>query len=309
MTTNPKPQMTLGPVLFNWAPEKWRDFYFEVADESPVQTVYIGEVICSKRAPLFDPHMEEVVTRLLDAGKKLVFSTLSETASSVDRRLVKKIAASDGFTIEANDVSALSHIGDRPHHIGPYINTYNEESLSFFAGNGATSICIPPETPKSGIAELAKVAKQNNVALEVVVYGRIGLALSARCYHARAHGRTKDSCQFVCDVDPDGMVLETMEGAPFLAINGIQTMSYTCYNLINELEELASFGVDAFRISPQSTGTTAITRVFDDVINGRMEVEKAVEGLKALALDIPFSNGFYHRKSGINWQVSNSPDS
>jgi hypothetical protein len=28
-------QLGLGPVLYNWAPERWRDFYFRVADEAP----------------------------------------------------------------------------------------------------------------------------------------------------------------------------------------------------------------------------------------------------------------------------------
>lgn len=45
-------ELTLGPVLFNWTPEVWRDFYFRVANEAPVTIVYLGEVICSKRAPL-----------------------------------------------------------------------------------------------------------------------------------------------------------------------------------------------------------------------------------------------------------------
>jgi len=29
-------ELTLGPVLFNWQPERWRDFYFRIADEAPV---------------------------------------------------------------------------------------------------------------------------------------------------------------------------------------------------------------------------------------------------------------------------------
>ncbi len=297
-------QLTLGPVLFNWTPEKWRDFYFEIADESPVKTVYIGEVICSKRAPLFDPVMEEVVTRLTDAGKELVFSTLSETASAIDRRAMKRVATSDGFTIEANDVSALYHLGNRPHTIGPYINSYNEESLAFFAGNGATSICLPPETPRDGIAELGKVAKELNIDLELQVFGRTGLALSARCYHARAHDRTKDSCQFVCDVDPDGMVLETMEGEPFLAINGIQTMTYTCLNLVAELGDLSQLGIKKLRISPQSTGTLEISKIFQDVMEEKTDPQQANLALRDHSINAPFSNGFYHHKPGIEWTVS-----
>ena len=84
--------------------------------------------------------------------------------------------------------------------------------------------------------------------------------MSARCYHARAHDRTKDSCLFVCDKDPDGAVLHTLEGRPFFTINGIQTMSYSCLNLISELDELSASGISRFRISPQSTGTVAVTK-------------------------------------------------
>ena len=57
-------KLTLGPVLFNWRPESWRDFYFRIADEAPVATVYLGETVCSKRAPLFEPHYEAVAERL-----------------------------------------------------------------------------------------------------------------------------------------------------------------------------------------------------------------------------------------------------
>ncbi len=37
-----KASLTLGPVLFNWPAETWRDFYFRIADEAPVDIVYLG---------------------------------------------------------------------------------------------------------------------------------------------------------------------------------------------------------------------------------------------------------------------------
>ena len=46
-------QLTLGPVLYNWQPERWRDFYFRIADEAPVDRVAVGEVVCSKLRTLF----------------------------------------------------------------------------------------------------------------------------------------------------------------------------------------------------------------------------------------------------------------
>ncbi|MCC2112834.1 MAG: U32 family peptidase, partial [Hyphomicrobiales bacterium] len=217
--------LTLRPVLFNWQPERWRDFYFEVADEAPVATVYLGEAVCSKRAPLFEPHIVAVVSRLEAAGKRIAFLTLAEVMTDVDRRLVKQVAGSEGFFIEANDVSALGFICDQPHAIGPYINVYNEDVLAFFASKGAVSVCLSPELPRDSLKVLAAAAKPLGVALEVQVYGRAPLALSARCYHARAHNRTKDSCQFVCDMDPDGMVLRSLDEEPVLTINGIQTLS------------------------------------------------------------------------------------
>lgn len=293
--------LTLGPVLFNWPAEQWRDFYLQVADEAPVETIFLGEVVCSKRAALFAPYLEQVVTRLQAAGKKFAFSTLAQVVSNIDRRLVERVAALEGLLIEANDVSALPFLDGQPHTIGPFINVYNEDSLEFFTGKGASSICLPPEMPASGIAALSDKAHDLGVELEVQVYGRIPLALSARCYHARTHGRTKDSCKFICDIDPDGMVLRTLDEEPMLAINGIQTMSYTCLNLVNELDELAKFGVRRFRISPHSTGTVRTTEIFRAVLDQQMDAAKATESLRESGFGAPFSNGFYHQQPGFEW--------
>ncbi|MCP4184297.1 MAG: U32 family peptidase [Hyphomicrobiales bacterium] len=308
MTNQISPILTLGPVLYNWPAETWRDFYLKIADEAAVEKVYLGEVICSKRAPLFDPHLEQVVTRLENGGKEVIFSTLSETTSNIDRKLMKKIAASEGFNIEANDVSALWHIKGRPHTIGPHMNAYNEESMKFFTTNGATNICLPPEMPAVGMKNLGKLAGEIGVDLEVQVYGRIGLALSARCYHARTWDRTKDSCKFICDIDCDGMDLHTLEGKPFLTINGIQTQSYTCLNLINELDEIIACGVTGLRISPHSTGTLETIEAFDGVLNKKLSAEEAAVKLEASRINAPFSNGFYYQKPGFEWISNGSHD-
>ncbi len=296
-------ELTMGPVLFNWEPDIWRDFYLQVADEAPVSTVYLGEAVCSKRAPLFDKHLEEVVTRLEAVGKDVVFSSLAEVTSAVDRRLVKKVAGSEAVDIEVNDISALWHLGGRTHVIGPFVNVHNEESLDAFAENGAHHICLQPEMPKEGIRALAGHALKRNVTLEVQIFGRVPLALSARCYHARAHGKTRDSCQFICDRDPDGMVLRTLDDTPFLTINGIQTMSYTRLNLAGELEELTAMGIARFRLSPQSTGTVKASTIFRDVLDKKLSAEEATEQLRSCGPDVPFSNGFYHHRPGVEWRT------
>ena len=292
-----KSELTLGPGLFNWAPEVWRDFYFRIADEAPVSTVYLGEAICSKRAPLFEPHLADVSERLTKAGKTVVYSTLSEVMSKLDRDLVESVCAAEGL-VEANDGSALYYLHGRPHHVGSFINAYNERSLAVLVRNGATNICLPPEMPATAIGVLAPAAAKLGVMTEVQVFGRVGLAVSARCYHARAHGRVKDTCRFVCEEDPDGMVLRTLENTPFLTVNGIQTMSHDYLNLIGELAELEELGVRRFRLSPHSCDMVEVAETFHAVLTGGLEAAQGTERLKALNLGAPFSNGFYHHTAG-----------
>ncbi|MCF6344335.1 MAG: U32 family peptidase [Devosiaceae bacterium] len=298
-----KTKLIIGPNLYNWDPEIWRDFYFKIADEAPVDEVVLGEVICSKRAPLFNGFFDEVVERLENSGKKIIFSTLAEITSNIDRRLLAKQVSQKNIFIEANDVAALLNINNTPHAIGSYMNVYNEEALEFFAKNGATNITLSPEIPKSAIAELNKTAKNLNIDLEIIIYGRIGLALSARCYHARAHKLTKDSCKFICDEDPDGMDLTTLEGREFLTINGIQTMSYTCLNLANEINDLQKIGIYKFRISPQSKGTIHASKVFRNLLDNKIDKSEAMVLLEKEKINAPFSNGFFHGLPGNEWRV------
>jgi collagenase-like PrtC family protease len=296
------PEITLGPVLFNWKPEVWRDFYFRIADEAPVATVYVGETVCSKRAPLVDEYYDDVVTRLRAGGKNLILSSLGEVVQKPDRLLVERQCSDREAIIEANDVSALFALRGRPHHAGPLLNTYNDESLRFLAQKGARSVCLPAELSAAPIAELCNVASELGVAIEAQVFGRIPLALSARCYHARAHRRTKDGCLFVCENDQDGLELMTLDRKPFLVVNGIQTMSHSYLNLIGEVPELREMGVSRFRLSPHTCDMVKVAEIFRSVSDGSLGIDEAAAGLDALKLSAPFANGFYYGKPGHTWQ-------
>ena len=294
-------ELTLGPVLFNWSPENWRDFYFRIADEAPVATVYLGEVICFKRAPLFEPQLEAVAARLAAGGKTVVFSTLAEVMSRQDRKLVDNVCAEETATVEVNDASAILSLRGRPHHIGPFMNVYNERTLAVLARGGACNVCLPTEMPSTAIRALCAEAASLGVTIEVQVFGRLPLALSARCYHARAHGRTKDSCQFVCENDLDGMSLRTLEGKSFLAVNGIQTLSHEYLNLIDELADFQMMGVTRFRLSPHSCDMVEVASIFRDLLGNLIDGGEASARLGALKLDAPFCNGFFYGKPGRSW--------
>lgn len=299
-------EITLGPLLFNWPAETWRDFYFRIADEAPLGTVYLGEVVCSKRTALFAPYLPAVRQRLSAAGKTVVLSSLSEVITKLDRDQVKSICAVQDFLVEANDGSALYHLRGRPHHVGPFVNVYNEETLGILARAGARNVCLPVELPASAIRTLCARASRLDVAVEVQVFGRLPLALSARCYHARAHGRTRDSCQFVCENDPDGLELKTLDGRSFLAVNGVQTLSYGYLNLVGELPELAAMGVLRFRLSPHHCDMVQVASIFRSVLDGSLDGPEAVARLKAIKLPAPFSNGFYYGIPGYRWNEETS---
>ena len=291
----PPMTLTLGPVLFHWPTTEWTAFYRRVAEENCIDRVCIGEIVCSKRWPFINSLIPDVVELLLRSGKTVLLSLPILPTLERERRVIDELLKIPGVLVEANDVSALARLSGRPHAIGPFINTYNEGTLQYLVENGATTVCVPPELPLNSIRALAAV---QGTAMEVWAFGRIPLAISARCYHARIHNRTKDSCQFVCGSDLDGRTVEDLDGRPFMAINGVQTLSQSYCNAIDDIEELASAGVRSLRISPCSAGLVAVARLFRDVIDRKISADEANRRLIELMPSAAFSNGFLHAQPG-----------
>ena len=119
-------KLSLGPLLFNWDVDKIRDFYFKIADEAPVDHVYVGEVVCSKRGYGND-YIPDVIERLERAGKKVIISGLALIMDDKDKRFMESHnAMSPDYMIEANDLSAINFLRGKDHAIGPFVNIYNE---------------------------------------------------------------------------------------------------------------------------------------------------------------------------------------
>ena len=295
MAKKPETRLSLGPLLFPWSAERWRDFYFRIADEADVDTVHLGEVVCWKRHGIAARHFEAVRERLIGAGKEVVFSTLALIMNDAEMEAVRVLAGQDDLLVEANDMAACALLAGRPHMLGPYINVYNEGTLAALAGRGAKRVCLSPELPAGSLAALAASAPAE---LEVQVFGRFPLALSARCYAARARGLAKDDCRLVCTEDGDGLPVETLDGDLFLAVNGTQTLSGACGNLIAEVGALRKMGITCYRLSPQDVDMVAVAAVFRAVAEGDMDVGAGDARLADLAPDLPFANGFFHGAEG-----------
>jgi collagenase-like PrtC family protease len=296
--TSSSSKLTLGPLLFHWPAERRRDFYFKMADEAPVDTVHLGEVVCSKRSPFFDPMIPEVAERLVRAGKEVVLSTLALVTTERESQALRE-AAEAGFLVEINDVAGMAAQAGKPFAVGPYINLFNEDTLAFFQNEGAVRACLHVELPQSTIRALAAV--RGSLELEMTVFGRLPLSVSARCYHARAHGLAKDSCQYVCGGDPDGKPVDTLDGQHILAVNGTETMSHGYVNLLAEIDALQAMGVTRYRLSPQDVDMAAVARLYRERLDGKLAASEALARLRVIARDVPFVDGYYKGREGLAW--------
>ena len=296
--------ITLGPVLCNWPVERLRDYYFRVADEAPVDHVHIGEAVCEKRNKRRPGLWDEIAERLETAGKKVTRSSLI---------LFRKQAEYDAFQadlstyphaeFEANDFTVAHALSNqvrgkaaRPFSIGPFMNVYNEGTLSFLVKQGAYRVCLPVEVTGDIIS---KMTDANQAEIEVFVLGRAPLSISARCFSARAVGKARQGCQFACANTPDGLTIKTLDGENFLTINGPQALSFACYNIVDKLPSLIQNGVRHVRISPEEGDLVAVSRLVRSVLDGDADPdEAALEFERSFAGKVPHVNGFYHGVEG-----------
>jgi len=291
-------KITLGPVPYLWAGEKWRDFYYRIAESGHVDAVTLGEVVCSKRDHFTRPYLDDVVERLTSAGKSVALASLALVTQEREAAATRRLAAGAAI-VEANDLSALKALRGRPHLVGPFVNVYNGATARLLARHGATRLCFGPELPASSMKAIIAGAPQ--LDYELIAFGRLPLAISARCAHARAKGHAKDNCQFVCGEEPDGLDVDTLEGQPFLTINGVQTMSRHCQVLLGDLPELAEIGITHLRLSPQDCDMAAVAEIYALTRDGRIAPDEALARLESVYSGAPYANGFIHGQAGMAW--------
>lgn len=295
--------LTLGPLLFNWTGERWSDFYARIADEAPVDRVCLGEVVCSKRLPFYIERIAQAIERLQRAGKAIVLSSLALVTLKRERGMCADLAAAGDVGVEVNDLTMLAHLeAGRRFMIGPLVNVYNEATLAWLARRGADHVCLPPELPFASVEVLARAAARAGIGSEIWAFGRVPLAISGRCYHARVHGLAKDNCRFVCGDDPDGLDVRTLDGGDFLAINGVQTLSFTHCSLLGDLGRLRAAGVTSFRLSPHDGDMAAVAGLFRRTLDRQLEPAAAEHALAALLPKARFSNGFLDGTCGAAFE-------
>ncbi|OIQ81866.1 peptidase family U32 [mine drainage metagenome] len=293
-------KISLGPILYYWTSDFVRNFYDQAADW-PVDIVYLGEVVCSRRHQMRLDDWLEVAGQLAVAGKQVVLTTQALIESESDLKALRRIAGNSLFVIEANDMGAVRLVAGRSFVVGPHINTYNGQTLDILAQQGAARWVAPVELSRDVLREVL-AQKPAAMETEVFAYGRLPLAFSSRCFTARRHNLPKDDCQFKCMEHPDGAALKTREGQSFLALNGIQTLSASIHNLIGKIDDMRQLGIDVVRISPQAEHTGEVVKIFRGVVDGTMSAAEASTALAPCLFDAP-CDGYWHGRSGMEtWQ-------
>lgn len=298
-------RLALGPLTYFWPRQKVLDYYEEAA-QWPVDVVYLGETVCSRRRELKPSDWIDLAADLAAAGKEVVLSTFELIETDSDLRVMRQMAENGRFMVEANDMGAVQRLADKGRFVaGPFLNIYNAATLELFAGLGAARWVPPVELPGPGLRKLLSEAPAG-IETEVFAWGHLPLAVSARCFTARFHDLSKDHCDFRCLHDPDGLPLATQDDEPFLLLNGVQTQSGRVQNLLPMVEKCREIGVDLLRLSPQSRDMARIVDLFARVVRRELAPGEAQRGLDAAASAMT-CDGYWHGHAGLERVAGSAP--
>ncbi|TQV84595.1 U32 family peptidase [Aliikangiella coralliicola] len=291
-------KISVASVPYFWSKEAYGAFYSALS-QTPVDIVYLGETVCSKRRSMKFSDWIEIAEVLRDSGKQVVLSTLTLLEAESELKYLTKIARQKDFLIEANDMAAVQVASENGNSFvtGCAINVYNNQSFSRLSRLGMKRWCVPVELGQRDIIPMVSLADKLGVEVEYQVFGRMPLAYSARCFTARHHQLDKDNCQFKCLNDEQGILVKTQDGDSFAQINGIQTQSAKVSNLINRWSELKEAKIDIARIVPVSAeDTLQAVDVLSNSIN-----KKTQSSSTYLAQDYEFCNGYWLQIEGMKF--------
>ncbi|MDH2914690.1 U32 family peptidase [Kosakonia sp. HypNH10] len=257
---------SLGPVLYYWSKETLEEFYQQAAN-SRADVVYLGEAVCSKRRATKVGDWLAMAKALADSGKQVVISTLALVQASSELNELKRYVDNGEFLLEASDLGVVNLCAERklPFVAGHALNCYNAVTLRLLLKQGMVRWCMPVELSRDWLVNLLDqcdtLGIRQQFEVEVLSYGHLPLAYSARCFTARSENRAKDECETCCIKYPTGRSMRSQEDQQVFVLNGIQTMSGYVYNLGNELTSMQGL-VDVVRLSPMGSETFAMLEAF-----------------------------------------------
>lgn len=292
-------KLALGPLHYHWPRDTVLAFYRAVI-LSPIDIVYLGETVCSRRRELALDDWLDIANMLSLADKEVVLSTQALAESESDLKTMRAIVENSRYTVEANDMGAVRLLcGGGPFIAGPHLNVYNPQTLAFLAGLGAQRWVPPFEMSRTALAALQS-ERPRGMETEVFAYGRLPLAHSTRCFTARRFNLQNDDCRLRCLDFPEGLLVRTREKQPLLVLNGLQTLSAAVCNLIRDLPAMADIGIDVVRVSPSYANVIAITELFRRALDYPEQTEAAAAELERITGE-RICDGYWHGSPGMEY--------
>lgn len=290
------PKTSLGSIQYYWSKQALLDFYSEAAT-SKVDTLYLGETVCSKRRALSTQDWIDLAIELEKLGKHCILSSLtlieSESEISTLRSMIKK----SELWIEANDYAAVQIAQEfqRPFVAGSNLNVYNTHALKLLAKQGMVRWHAPLEMSASSLqtimAAVQADASLQHLETEIQVYGRLALSHAARCFTARAANLPKDQCETRCIAHQDGFTMQTQENQSLFQVNGIQIQSYHRCNLLPHLKDISNMGIDMLRFYAEDNATLEVI----NSLGTRPQQIPLQEGSEC--------NGYWYGKPGLEFVI------
>lgn len=87
--------------------------------DSPVDIVYVGETVCSRRHELRTDDWLALAAMLRDAGKSVVLSTRTLIETSAEAQALRRQCQQDDWPVEAGELGAVRLLRGRPFVAGP----------------------------------------------------------------------------------------------------------------------------------------------------------------------------------------------
>lgn len=250
---------SLGALLYCWPKTEVGAFY-RAALQSEADIIYLGENVCAKRREMKVADWLDLGKQLSSAGKQVVISTLALLQAPSELNELARYVENGDFLIEANDMGTVNMAAERklPFVAGHALNCYNAVTLNILYKQGMIRWCMPVELSRDWLSNLLVQCQtlgiRHKFEVEVLAYGHLPLAYSARCFTARAENRAKDDCEICCIKYPQGRKVMSQENQQIFVLNGIQTQSGACYNLGNDQLTMQGL-VDIVRLSPLGLDT------------------------------------------------------
>lgn len=300
-------KISLAPISYCWSKADVEQFYQHVATSS-IDTVYLGETVCSRRRELKFADYLALAHMLKNHGKHVVLSTMALVEAQSELNELKRAINNGDFSIEANDMAGVyyAHQAKIPFVCGPTINNYNRASLDLLHQKGMYRFVMPCELSKDWLQAVIDSGSQLQYEIEVLGHGYMPLAHSARCFTAKHYQLPKDQCQTICQRHSKGLLAQTQESQPLLRLNGIQTQSAAQVDLISQIPQMINMGVDYWRISPNkladvTLGDTLATLLNQALLSDNATLQDTLTQFEQSNTATHHCNGYWFGQPGMHF--------